>query len=438
MSRRHAISVVRFETLSARTLLSSVGPDGYGYVATNTAFEAIDLLPGGPGVVTLHGSDDDASAAIPLGSNTFTFYGAAYTGSDSLYVSTNGLITLGAANAAFSNANLTSSPTQPAIAAHWDDLNIDGANSDSVLYKFESNRLIIEWNNISLQGPPGTGSITFQAILSLNTAGDSPIVLNYPDLDTGNALFDNGATATAGIKDSGTQGTNRLLISHNDGSTEFLGSGQAVRISTQTNSGPQVLQGGLEIDAIPQAVTVAFDRSLNGTLSLDDLSLFNHTTSQAIPASVMSLNFDEGIFLATLTFPNLPNDSLSDGNYTLTIASAGVTDAGGTALDGDGDGTPGGDYELDFALLLADANTDSIVNTLDFNVLAGSFGQSGKVYSQGNFDYTDTVNSLDFGILAQRYGQQLQPLGLAVPLATSKPSPFSDVEWTQDEDSDLP
>ena len=85
----------------------------------------------------------------------------------------------------------------------FEDTNSDGIND----------RLIIEWNN--LQGKPTSPSpLTFQAILQLNT-GTTPgaITFNYLDLDAGNAVSD-GASATVGIKDTGTQGA-AVLVSFN-------------------------------------------------------------------------------------------------------------------------------------------------------------------------------------------------------------------------------
>jgi hypothetical protein len=53
------------------------------------------------------------------------------------------------------------------------------------------------------------------------------------------------------------------------------------------------------------------------------------------------------------------------------------------------------------------ANLDRQVNTLDFNLLAGNFGGDGKVFSQGDFDYSGEVDSVDFGILVSQYGKTL-------------------------------
>ena len=49
------------------------------------------------------------------------------------------------------------------------------------------------------------------------------------DLEAGNG-FSNGAGATVGLKDTGSQGTRRLLVSFNSTASGFVGSGKAVRI----------------------------------------------------------------------------------------------------------------------------------------------------------------------------------------------------------------
>ena len=225
------------EALEVRRLLSLAGPDGFGYQADENPFEALDLNPGAAGViVALDGVDDDF-AAIPLGSNTFSFYGATYTGPSALFVSDNGLITFGSGDPNYVNSDLATSPTQRCIAVLWDDwvtdVSTSGASNDSVIYRLDTsaNRLIIEWNAVRSSNAPG-GEITFQAILQLNTGSSAgTITLNYPDLDAGNPQVDDGAGATVGIKDNGAQGNNRLPISMNSGSGSVIGSGKAVRIT---------------------------------------------------------------------------------------------------------------------------------------------------------------------------------------------------------------
>ena len=50
---------------------------------------------------------------IPLGSNTFNFYGTSYTGSSQLFVDVNGLISFGSPDNEYTKLDLTSSPSQP-------------------------------------------------------------------------------------------------------------------------------------------------------------------------------------------------------------------------------------------------------------------------------------------------------------------------------------
>src|SRR6266542_4634842 len=135
------------EALEPRQLLSLVGPDGFGYQADVYPYENLDLNPGaGTVTVALDGIDDDY-AAIPLGSNSFTFYGTTYTGSNALFVSDNGLITFGAGDPNYSNSDLVTTPTQRSIAVLWDDWATDvassGASNDCVIYKLDTtaNRL---------------------------------------------------------------------------------------------------------------------------------------------------------------------------------------------------------------------------------------------------------------------------------------------------------
>src|SRR5688500_9385854 len=114
-------AAARWEVLERRTLLAAAGPDGYGYRAFDQEPQLIDLAPGDAGVVVLLDGLDNAAAAVPLGANTFRFYGTTYTGNAALFASTNGLITLGSASSGASNSDLSGSPSAAAIAPLWDN-----------------------------------------------------------------------------------------------------------------------------------------------------------------------------------------------------------------------------------------------------------------------------------------------------------------------------
>lgn len=68
--------------------------------------------------------------------------------------------------------------------------------------------------------------------------------------------------------------------------------------------------------------------------------------------------------------------------------------------------------------LIGDANLDGIVDTQDFNILAGHFGLSGQTSATGDFSGDGTVDSTDFDLLVAHYGQTAGPaaaLGAVVP-----------------------
>lgn len=71
--------------------------------------------------------------------------------------------------------------------------------------------------------------------------------------------------------------------------------------------------------------------------------------------------------------------------------------------------------------IAGDTNFDGKVNTLDFNNLAGSFGQSGMSWINGDLNYDQTVNSTDFDILVSKYGKTVA--GAAPVLGSVVPEP---------------
>jgi|GEM_PF-1775747 len=52
----------------------------------------------------------------------------------------------------------------------------------------------------------------------------------------------------------------------------------------------------------------------------------------------------------------------------------------------------------------ADANLDGRVNTLDFNLLSGHFGQTAVLWTDGDFNYDGVIDSMDLNLLIGNYG----------------------------------
>jgi hypothetical protein len=207
------------------TAAPSIGPDGFGYIASQAPVVPFVELVGDSSAFTVINLADDLSVAVNLGTNTFNFYGQTYTGNNRLFVSSNGLISFGQADASYIPTNLTTSPTEPVIAPLWADW-IKNSGTPMVLGKFSGNQLILEWNQV--QHYPNTGSYTFEAVLQLNTTGTNTATFSVVYKSFSGALTFNH---TVGSKGAGTQPNNlsgfRLLVESNT-TTIFVQPGQSL------------------------------------------------------------------------------------------------------------------------------------------------------------------------------------------------------------------
>lgn len=184
-----------------------IGPDTYGYRASDEQpyrFTDISLS----GTRRLAGADDSFASA-PLGFS-FNFYGANY---ETVYWSSNGLVTFNQGNSQFTNINLeTTSPfyNEPSMAVLWDDWQNFQTVADATYYQTVGSpgdrRFIIQWNRTHgfLSSP---SPVTFQTEL---LEKDGSIYFNYADVDSGD-FRSNGAFATVGIRNTDGEITEEAL-----------------------------------------------------------------------------------------------------------------------------------------------------------------------------------------------------------------------------------
>ncbi len=383
---------------------SLLGPDAGGYLAGQWAFENINLQPGDSGVTSILTNIDDAGTAINLGDNTFTFYDVTYASeANAVVASTNGFVSFGAVSTVALNTDLTS-PLAPRIAGLWDDFTTTRDADDQILFTFQdlnndgiNDRLIVEWNEVGHFDNPANGG-TWQVIMQLNTSGPGTAIVNYVDVNFADPRFDNGASATVGLKANGSPPTSRLLVSAQDGDFPWIGSGKAIRFSHDWIAPTANAAFAFET---AQQLGYTFSENVSMSLTTADLSVVNHTTAAAVPSGNLSLSYNAGSNVATIGFPGLT--PLPDGNYTATLAAAGVTDPSWMPL--------AGDNVLNFFVLAGDATRDRSVNLNDFTVLAANFGASNRVFSQGDFDYSGNVDLNDFTVLASQFGKSLPAPG---------------------------
>jgi hypothetical protein len=311
------------------TLVSStIGPDGFGYIATVTPFTGSSIV-GQPGTFTILNSGFFTSVPLNLGNDTFNFYGTTYHGnggSSGMYVSSSGLISFGVADDSLFNTNLTTSPSEPVIAPLWNEW-IYSSPGPNVLGKFEDipgggRRLIIEWNQVEHIGYSGT--LTFQAVLTLDTGGNpGDVIGNYINLQSGD-IWAEGNNSTVGIKASGTQGPNRLLVNFT-GVSPFVGTGQAIKFTIGT---PLVLNVTPSGEASPPLdhVVVTFNTSINAATFSPSRVVF---TGPGGPIDVMDVTPVAG---SNNTQFNVAFDAQTDlGAYTMVIGP-GIMDTVGRSV----------------------------------------------------------------------------------------------------------
>ena len=94
---------------------------------------------------------------------------------------------------------------------------------------------------------------------------------------------------------------------------------------------------------------------------------------------------------------------------------------------------------FNFFVLAGDATRDRSVDTVDFARVIVGFGTAGtKIFSQGDFNYDTLVSSLDFNILVANYGKSLPAVAASLPVAAgARSSPFSDSGQAADDLADL-
>jgi PEP-CTERM motif-containing protein len=232
--------------LASSLMGGTIGPDSFGYTGSNTAqvFSYVDISGTGTRVLA---NDDDNTVSANIGFN-FNFYGTSYS---NLFISSNGLLTFGSANSAFSAANFaTTAPSgnTPAIAVLWDDWDTVKSSyptSDAVYYQTlgsaGSRSFVIQWHNTFPCCPSGNQGLDFEAILYESS---NNILFQYSNTIGGAGLQtgagnngDCGSTAGVGIRDTSGQTNGRNLQWSFAPGTTTITNGETIFFSTGAASG---------------------------------------------------------------------------------------------------------------------------------------------------------------------------------------------------------
>ncbi|HEY1376238.1 MAG TPA: choice-of-anchor Q domain-containing protein [Gemmataceae bacterium] len=234
----------------------------------------------------------------------------------------------------------------------------------------------------------------------------------------GNATFSNVVLAAAS---AGGEVISATATDPSGNTSEFAANATVPGGSAAPTVVSTVVDAGTAQRSSVRSITVTFSSAVNFTGGNDNaaaafqlartgptgatgnVGLTATVSTDGSGRTVVKLTFS-GAFTESNTAAGVDR-SLIDGKYTLTINSAAVTGAGGVALDGDANGTPGGDYTLATHRLFGDIDGDGDVDLLDLNPLVPAlFATQGQPnYNQGfDFEGDGDVDLLDLNQFVQR------------------------------------
>lgn len=242
----------------------------------------------------------------------------------------------------------------------------------------------------------------------VNTSPSTPLVIDFYSADvanneartwlgsktivsdaSGGASFSHSLPFVAGNKFIVATATN-IAAFPNGATSEFS---PAIAVTGPTDTTAPTASINFEFNS-RQALNLVFSENVQPSLAMSDLTITNTTTNQAV--SPASFSYDAGTNTATFLF----NNNLPDGDYTASLGTNAVQDAAGNGNAA---------TSSSFFVLRGDANRDRVVSFADLLIVAQSYGQSGKTFSQGNFDYdaAGNVGFSDLLILGQSYSSTL-------------------------------
>jgi hypothetical protein len=154
------------------------------------------------------------------------------------------------------------------------------------------------------------------------------------------------------------------------------------------------------------SLTVTF----NGAAILDPGAIELRRQDGSLVGLHADISILGGKTVAVLTFvgTEFVGGSLADGSYSLTVRADLVHDRWGRELDGDGNGSAGGDRVDGFFRLFGDSDGDGDVDRLDRDHFRSAFGKSATDVGYlwyFDFDGDGDVDGLDNGQFNRRFGQ---------------------------------
>ena len=300
----------------------SGGPDNFGYTWIDSnepggpAYVWNDISSSGTRLNNISGSDDSYEA-VNIGFS-FPYYDSEYS---TIYVSSNGYLTVGSGSSTWGNYPLPSSSAPSGqIAGFADDLRPSGGGD--VYYQEIDNKLVVQFNNVAYYS--GSGNCTYQMVIDANGS----ITYYY------NSMTGSLTSATVGIQN--TSRNDGLTVTYN---SSYVQDGLAVRIA----STPAWLSfspgGGTVAPGASAQVNVNFDstglitgahtssltigHNVYGTPDIEVPLTLNVNSFKSLAVSPASINFGT-IFDGASTTESI--SLTNSGNATVTITDIQLSD----------------------------------------------------------------------------------------------------------------
>ncbi len=166
-----------------------------------------------------------------------------------------------------------------------------------------------------------------------------------------------------------------------------------------------------------QQLSVTFDQEV--TINAGAFEVTKRGAGGGAVPYTLSTEVVGGKTVATLSFVSgafINGGSLVDGNYQLLIVSANIIDLLGNAIDGDKNGTAGGDLLFgnaptdEFFRMFGDADGSRSVTLAEFNQFRSSFGRAegdGQYRDEFDADDNGAIGLADFNQFRSRFGGTL-------------------------------
>lgn len=183
-------------------------------------------------------------------------------------------------------------------------------------------------------------------------------------------------------------------------------------LSFQINNAPPARVGSVIVNdgsaqrSMINRITVTFD----SVVTVDAAAFELRRQGGALVGLSVATSVVNGRTIAVLTFTgsDIIGGSLADGSYSLTVRADQVHDGVGRELDGDGDGSAGGNRVDSVSRLFGDSDGDGDVDWLDRELFRSAFkkraGEAGYLW-YFDFDGDGDVDSFDNGQFNRRFGK---------------------------------